>query len=56
LAKLQLAVLHKGAVIYLDRIEANWPLRLQVPVARSRCLTLLRQRQALLAYLPVAGA
>jgi IclR family acetate operon transcriptional repressor len=27
-----LAVLHKGALIYLDRIEANWPLRLQVPI------------------------
>ena len=26
-----LAVLHKGAVIYLDRIEAAWPLRLQIP-------------------------
>lgn len=27
-----LAVLHKGALIYLDRIEANWLLRLQIPV------------------------
>lgn len=27
-----LAVLHKGALIYLDRIEAEWPLRLQIPV------------------------
>ena len=27
-----LAVLQKGAVIYLDRIEADWPLRLQLPV------------------------
>jgi DNA-binding IclR family transcriptional regulator len=27
-----LAVLHKGALIYLDRIEANWPLRLQIPM------------------------
>jgi DNA-binding IclR family transcriptional regulator len=27
-----LAVLHKGALIYLDRIEADWPLRLQIPV------------------------
>src|SRR5450755_475533 len=26
-----LAVLHKGALIYLDRIEADWPLRLQIP-------------------------
>jgi len=27
-----LAVLHRGALIYLDRIEANWPLRLQIQV------------------------
>lgn len=27
-----LAVLHKGALIYLDRIEADWPLRLHLPV------------------------
>src|ERR1035438_4206547 len=27
-----LAVLHKGALIYLDRIEADWPLRLQIPL------------------------
>ncbi len=26
-----LAVLHKGALIYLDRIEAPWPLRLHLP-------------------------
>lgn len=27
-----LAVLYKGALIYLDRIEAPWPLRLHLPV------------------------
>jgi IclR family transcriptional regulator, acetate operon repressor len=27
-----LAVLQKGALTYLDRIEADWPLRLQIPV------------------------
>src|SRR5450631_4455484 len=27
-----LAVLHKGALIYLDRIEVEWPLRLQIPI------------------------
>lgn len=27
-----LAVLYRGAVIYLDRVEANWPLRLALPV------------------------
>jgi IclR family transcriptional regulator, acetate operon repressor len=26
-----LAVLYKGSLIYLDRIEAEWPLRLQLP-------------------------
>jgi IclR family transcriptional regulator, acetate operon repressor len=28
-----LAVLNKGALIDLDRIEADWPLRLQIPVS-----------------------
>lgn len=27
-----LAVMHRGDVIYLDRAEAEWPLRLQLPV------------------------
>lgn len=27
-----LAVLHKGDLVYLDRIEAEWPLRLQLPL------------------------
>lgn len=27
-----LAVMHRGDLIYLDRIEAEWPLRLQLPV------------------------
>jgi len=27
-----LAVMHRGDLIYLDRIEADWPLRLQLPV------------------------
>ena len=27
-----LAVLYKGDLIYLDRVEAEWPLRLQLPV------------------------
>jgi len=26
------AVMHRGALIYLDRVEADWPLRLQLPV------------------------
>jgi DNA-binding IclR family transcriptional regulator len=27
-----LAVLQRGALIYLDRVEVPWPLRLQIPV------------------------
>jgi DNA-binding IclR family transcriptional regulator len=50
-----LAVLHKGAVIYLDRVEANWPLRLQIPVGEiampPHCCA---SGKLLLAYLPVA--
>ncbi|MFI4891635.1 MAG: IclR family transcriptional regulator [Steroidobacterales bacterium] len=48
-----LAVLHKGALIYLDRIEADWPLRLQIPVGgvaiRPHCCA---SGKLLLAYLP----
>jgi IclR family acetate operon transcriptional repressor len=50
-----LAVLYKGALIYLDRIEANWPLRLQVPVGGAsmppHCCA---SGKLLLAHLPVA--
>jgi IclR family acetate operon transcriptional repressor len=50
-----LAVLHKGALIYLDRIEADWPLRLQIPVGGvampPHCCA---SGKLLLAYLPVA--
>jgi IclR family acetate operon transcriptional repressor len=50
-----LAVLHKGALIYLDRIEADWPLRLQIPVGGvamppHSCAS----GKLLLAYLPPA--
>jgi IclR family transcriptional regulator, acetate operon repressor len=49
-----LAVLHKGALIYLDRIEADWPLRLQIPVGgvaiRPHCCA---SGKLLLAHLPV---
>jgi IclR family acetate operon transcriptional repressor len=48
-----LAVLHKGALIYLDRIEADWPLRLQMPVGGvampPHCCA---SGKLLLAYLP----
>jgi len=50
-----LAVLYKGALIYLDRIEANWPLRLQFPVGGAsmppHCCA---SGKLLLAHLPVA--
>jgi len=49
-----LAVLHKGSLIYLDRIEANWPLRLQLPVGGAvmppHCCA---SGKLLLAHLPV---
>jgi IclR family transcriptional regulator, acetate operon repressor len=51
-----LAVLHKGALIYLDRIEAEWPLRLQIPAGgvaiRPHCCA---SGKLLLAFLPVAA-
>ena len=50
-----LAVLHKGALIYLDRIEADWPLRLQLPAGgvaiRPHCCA---SGKLLLAFLPAA--
>ncbi len=50
-----LAVLRKGALIYLDRIEANWPLRLQISVGEvampPHCCA---SGKLLLAHLPVA--
>jgi DNA-binding IclR family transcriptional regulator len=50
-----LAVMYKGALTYLDRIEANWPLRLQIPVGGvampPHCCA---SGKLLLAHLPVA--
>jgi len=50
-----LAVLYKGALIYLDCIEANWPLRLQIPVGSTsmppHCCA---SGKLLLAHLPIA--
>lgn len=50
-----LAVLHKGALIYLDRVEADWPLRLQVGAGAvalpPHCCA---SGKMLLAFLPVA--
>jgi IclR family acetate operon transcriptional repressor len=50
-----LAVLHKGALIYLDRIEADWPLRLQIPVGGVAIpLHCCASGKLLLACLPAA--
>src|ERR1700688_2167246 len=50
-----LAVLHKGTLIYLDRIEAHWPLRLQIPAGGvalpPHCCA---SGKLLLAHLPLA--
>jgi len=50
-----LAVLYKGALIYLDRIEADWPLRLHLPsggvAIPPHCCA---SGKLLLAYRPVA--
>jgi IclR family acetate operon transcriptional repressor len=50
-----LAVLVRGALIYLDRIEAEWPLRLQIPAGGvaipPHCCA---SGKLLLAYRPVA--
>lgn len=49
-----LAVLYRGALTYLDRIEAQWPLRLQIPVTGvdlpPHCCA---SGKLLLAHLPV---
>ena len=59
-----LAMLRKGEVVYLDRVEADWPLRLHLPMgsavpshcsASGKLLLALRpaaEREALLANLP----
>jgi IclR family acetate operon transcriptional repressor len=50
-----LAVLQKGALIYLDRIEVDWPLRLQIPIGgvalAPHCCA---SGKLLLAYRPAA--
>ncbi|HWX68657.1 MAG TPA: IclR family transcriptional regulator [Steroidobacteraceae bacterium] len=50
-----LAVLQKGALIYLDRIEAPWPLRLHLPEGGVALpLHCCASGKLLLAYLPPA--
>jgi IclR family transcriptional regulator, acetate operon repressor len=60
-----LAMLRKGEVVYLDRVEADWPLRLHLPMgsavpphcsASGKLLLASRpaaEREALLAHLPL---
>jgi len=49
-----LAVLYKGALIYLDRIEAEWPLRLQIPAGgHSMPPHCCASGKLLLAHLPI---
>ncbi len=62
-----LSMLRRGEVVYLDRVEADWPLRLHLPVGSTvpaHCsasgkllLAALpaEQRDALVATLPLAG-
>ena len=50
-----LAVLSKGALIYLDRVEAPWPLRLQLPFGGvSMSPHCCASGKLLLAFLPAA--
>lgn len=47
-----LAVLQKGSLIYLDRIEAHWPLRLHLPEGIALPLHCCASGKLLLAHLP----
>ena len=47
-----LAMLRKGEVVYLDRVEADWPLRLHLPVGSSVPPHCSASGKLLLAFLP----
>ena len=47
-----LAMLRKGEVVYLDRVEADWPLRLHLPVGSSVPVHCSASGKLLLAFLP----
>lgn len=49
-----LAMLRKGEVVYLDRVEASWPLRLHLPVGTSVPAHCSASGKLLLATLPAA--
>lgn len=48
-----LSMLRKGEVVYLDRVEADWPLRLHLPVGSTVPPHCSASGKLLLAYLPV---
>jgi hypothetical protein len=50
-----LGVLHKGALMYLDRAESNWPLRLQGPGEAGLSPHCCASGKLLLAHLPSAN-
>ena len=49
-----LAMLRRGEVIYLDRVEADWPLRLHLPVGSTVPAHCCASGKLLLALLPAA--
>lgn len=49
-----LAMLRKGEVVYLDRVEADWPLRLHLPVGSAVPMHCSASGKLLLAMLPSA--
>ena len=49
-----LAMLRKGEVVYLDRVEAEWPLRLHLPVGSTVPPHCSASGKLLLAFLPAA--
>lgn len=49
-----LAMLRKGEVVYLDRVEADWPLRLHLPVGSAVPAHCSASGKLLLAHLPAA--
>ena len=49
-----LAMLRKGEVVYLDRVEAEWPLRLHLPAGSTVPIHCSASGKLLLAFLPAA--
>lgn len=49
-----LATLRRGEVVYLDRVEADWPLRLHLPVGAALPAHCSASGKLLLAFMPAA--